>query len=500
MNSTLPNFFDAELLAKRERLLESGVNPYPYSFDRTFSIQQVIDNEPALAESKETCHLVGRVTALRLMGKSLFFDLLDDTARIQIYAGKNNFSDADWELLTKLTDIGDYLNISGYVFRTKMNELSIFAEKVQIVCKALVRIPFSKATDDKVYNEVADPEIMYRERYIYWQTNQEARKKIETRFRIISLIRQWMEKEGFLEVTTPTIEMVYGGAEARPFETNIWALSKQKAYLRISPELYLKRYIAAGFPKVYTICQNFRNEGIDKSHNPEFTMMEWYEAGTDYVFQMERFEKLVEHLAIQLFGTSTIEYQGKTINLAAPWKRLSMTDAIKQYAGIDVIPMSPSEIEQYMTANNIEFIKGNPKGLLIAHLFEELCEKELIQPTFVIDHPVDISPLTKVKRGMPGFVERFEPFINAMEVGNAYSELTDPVEQYERLAKQRDIKSEDDFENHPLDLDFVKAVGVGLPPTGGVGLGVDRIIMLLTNSATIRDITPFPMMKPVSLT
>ena len=498
MNPTYPNFFDVELLAKRERLIESGVNPYPYTFDRSHSIQHVVDNETALSESKTTCNLVGRVTAIRIMGKSLFFDLLDDTARIQIYAGKNDFTDAEWELITKLMDIGDYVNISGFVFRTRMGELSIHARKVQIVCKAVVRIPFGKATDEKVYNEVADPEIIYRERYIYWQTNQEARKKIEIRFRIISLIRQWMEKEGFLEVSTPTIEMVYGGAEARPFETNIWALNKQKAFLRISPELYLKRYIAAGFPKVFTICQNFRNEGIDKSHNPEFTMMEWYEAGTDYIRQMERFEQLVEYLAIEIFGSSTIEYQGKTINLAAPWKRITMINAIKQNAGIDVISMTELDIERYMTDNNIEFLEGQPKGILIAHLFEELCEKDLIQPTFVIDHPVEISPLTKIKRGMLGFVERFEPFINAMEVGNAYSELTDPVEQYERLAKQREVKSEDDFENHPIDLDFIKAVGVGLPPTGGVGLGVDRIIMLLTNSATIRDITPFPLMKPIN--
>ena len=318
------------------------------------------------------------------------------------------------------------------------------------------------------------------------------------RFHIISLIRRWMEQEGFLEVLTPTIEMVYGGAEARPFSTNIWSLNNQKAYLRISPELYLKRYIAAGFPKVFTICQNFRNEGIDKSHNPEFTMMEWYEAGTDYVRQMERFEQLTSFLAMELLGSTSIEFQGTQIELAAPWRRLCMTDAIKEYVGIDVLSMTIDEIETYMADNQTEFNEGQPKGLLIAHLFEELCEAKLIQPTFILDHPVEISPLTKSKRGKPGFVERFEPFINCMEVGNAYSELTDPVEQYERLAAQRDIKTGEDFENHPVDMDFIKAVGVGLPPTGGVGYGIDRIIMLLTNSSTIRDIIPFPMMKPAN--
>lgn len=493
-----PDFFDEIMLQKREELIKMGINPYPYEYKRTQSIIEIAENEIKLSDSTILSSIVGRVTAMRLMGKSLFFDLIDDTARIQIYAWKSDFSESDWKVLTKLMDIGDYMNISGFVFRTRMGELTIHAQQSNIVCKSVVRIPFGKSTDEREYNEVVDAEIKYRERYIFWQTNLEYRKKIEMRFRIISLIRQWMEKEGFLEVQTPTIEMIYGGAEARPFSTNIWSLNNQKAFLRISPELYLKRYIAAGFSKVFTICQNFRNEGLDKSHNPEFTMMEWYEAGTDYVRQMERFEKLTAFLALELFGSTTIEYQGTQIELSAPWRRLSMTDAIKEYVGIDVLQMSTDEIETYMIENQIEFNKDQPKGFLIAHLFEELCEEKLIQPTFIIDHPIEISPLTKTKRGMPGFVERFEPFINCMEVGNAYSELTDPVEQYERLAAQRDIKTGDDFENHPIDMDFIKAVGVGLPPTGGVGFGVDRIIMLLTNSSTIRDIIPFPMMKPVN--
>lgn len=498
MNTKMPDFFDEILLQKREELINMGQNPYPYDYARSHNIATVINNEAQLTENKAAVSLVGRVAAMRLMGKSMFFDLIDDTARIQIYAGKNDFNDEEWKILSKLTDIGDFLNLTGFVFRTKMGELSIHATKVFIICKPVVRIPFGKSTDENEFNEIADPEIKYRERYIYWQTNQESRKKIEMRFRIVSLIRHWMERQGFVEVLTPTIEMVYGGAEARPFKTNIWALSNQQAYLRISPELYLKRYVAAGFSKVFTICQNFRNEGIDKSHNPEFTMMEWYEAGTDYEFQMRRFEELTAYLATELYGSPKIEYLGNRIDLTPPWRRLSMTDAINEYAGIDVLSISVADIEAYMTKNKIEFSEGMPKGLLIGHLFEELCEDKLIQPTFIIDHPVETSPLTKTKRGKPGFVERFEPFINCMEVGNAYSELTDPVEQYERLAAQREIKSEDDFENHPIDMDFIKAVGVGLPPTGGVGFGVDRIIMLLTNSASIRDIIPFPMMKPVN--
>lgn len=491
-----PDFFDSVLLQKREELIQLGINPYPYSYDKSHAIGEVIDNEEELIGARQNCSIVGRVVATRVMGKSIFFDVQDETARLQVYTNKNDFSDIQWKVVSKLTDIGDIVELTGFVFRTKMGELSLHAKAFNILCKSIVRIPFGKSADDKEFNQIADPEIKYRERYIYWQTNPEARAKIEKRFKIIQLVRNWMEKEGFLEVSTPTVEMVYGGAEARPFQTNIWALNNQTAFLRISPELYLKRFIAAGFPKVFSICQNFRNEGIDKSHNPEFTMMEWYEAGTDYFRQMERFEQLVSNLSMELYGTTTIIYQGKTIDLAVPWQRLSMVDAIKKFVGIDVLNMATSEIEAFLLEKGIEFTAGQSKGLLISLLFEETCEKELIQPTFIIDHPIEISPLTKSKRGAEGFVERFEPFINGMEVGNAYSELTDPVEQYVRLAAQRN-KDEEDYENHPIDFDFIKAVGVGLPPTGGVGIGIDRIIMLLTDSATIRDIIPFPMMKPV---
>jgi len=492
----LPDYFDETMLKKRAELQRMNINPYPYSFHKTHDIQQIRDNEARLTDQSTTCSIVGRVTSLRSMGKSIFFDIMDNTASIQIYANKNSFDDYHWTMLSKLTDIGDIMNVTGYIFKTRMGELSLHAENITIVCKSVVRIPYGKVTDDKTYNKVADPEIKYRERYIFWQTDQEYRRKIEMRFRITNLIRKWMEQEEFLEVLTPTIELVYGGAEARPFYTGIWALDNQKAYLRISPELYLKRYIASGFPKVFTICQNFRNEGIDKSHNPEFTMMEWYEAGTDYVRQMERFEQLISYLAKEIYGTMVITYQGRTIDLTPPWRRLSMTDAINEEIGKDVLQMDINDIESYMSAHNIDFFEGQPKGMLIAHLFEALCESKLIQPTFVIDHPLEISPLTKSKRGKPGFVERFEPYINCMEIGNAYSELTDPVVQFERLASQREIKTGDDFENHPVDYDFLKAVGVGLPPTGGVGIGIDRIIMLLTDSPTIRDIIPFPMMKP----
>lgn len=493
-----PGFFDKTLLEKREQLLKEGFQPYPYEFDITHKINAIRNEAEKFVSEERMVSIAGRIFSMRTAGKAFFADLKDNTGKIQLYLSVNNVDEKSWRLLTSLSDIGDYIQVEGVVFTTKTGELSIKVSQGAMLAKSVVRLPASKETDEGAYYQVKDPDIIYRERYIYWNIDEDARNMMILRSKIISLIRNWMINEGFLEVQTPTIEMVYGGAEARPFETNIWALSDHKAYLRISPELYLKRFIVGGFDKVFSICQNFRNEGIDKSHNPEFSMMEWYEVGTDYHRQMERFEQLTEHLVKELHnGNTVIEYDGKAIDFKTPWKRISVVDAIREYVGIDVMSMDISKLQNWMLHNNIEFDKDDSKGILIVTIFEELCEKHLIQPTFIIDHPVEISPLTKEKRGNVGFVERFEPFVNAMEIGNAYSELTDPVEQYQRLFDQRNRSNkEDDFENHPIDMDFIKAIGIGMPPTGGVGYGVDRIIMLLLGAKSIREIIPFPMMKP----
>lgn len=318
------------------------------------------------------------------------------------------------------------------------------------------------------------------------------------RSRIISSIRRWMEEREFLEVATPVIEAVYGGAEARPFRTSVWALGNREAFLRISPELYLKRYIVAGFERVFTICQNFRNEGIDHSHNPEFTMMEWYEAFTDYEDQMVRFETLVADVCREIHGATVVSYQGVKLDFTPPWRRISVVDALAA-EGIDVNGLSAEELSNMVHESNGDHPPVS-WGVAVAELFEKVCERKLVQPTFVLDHPVDISPLTKIKRGDPRFVERFEPYAFGMEIGNAYSELTDPVEQAERLLAQRDARRETEYETHPVDVDFIKAIGCGMPPTGGVGLGIDRLIMLLTDAPSIRDIVPFPMVKTEGLT
>lgn len=494
-----PDFFDAELLRKREELCQQGYTPYPYDFIATHKVIELCKNEKSLTDASTVVTVAGRIKSQRNMGASRFMDVYDETGKIQIYLNKSNLDSRNWNLLANLLDLGDYVLISGNVFRTRTGELSIKAVELQVLAKSVVRIPYGKEDKEQGYYQLNDPEIMYRERYLYWTLNGEARNLMELRSRIITAIRNWMTKEGFMEVQTPTVEMIYGGAEARPFETKIWALQNKNAFLRISPELYLKRYIVGGFPKVFSICQNFRNEGIDKSHNPEFSMMEWYEVGTDYNFQMSRFETLVADIAKEVLGSTIINYQGVEIDLAPPWNRLSVVDAIAQYVGLDVLKATAEELENFLAERNIKFPSGSAKGILIASIFEQFCEKHLIQPTFVIDHPIEISPLTKTKRGQPEFVERFEPFIFSMEIGNAYSELTDPVEQYNRFKQQKDVGSGEDFETHPLDYDFIKAVGIGMPPTGGVGLGIDRLIMLLTNSKSIREIIPFPMMKPKQL-
>lgn len=491
--------FDGVRLHKRARLFERG-DVVPYSFDRSHRITEVLAEvyrvEAAGGELSFSVSIVGRIWSRRRMGRIRFLDLRDETDKIQLHLSRDQLSKEVWDLLS-LLDLGDIVGVSGPVFRTRTGEISVDVQELDILAKSVIPIPIGKETEDSTFSRATDPELRYRERYLNWILNPEERSRMEMRSRIISEIRRWMEAEGFLEVNTPTIELVYGGAEARPFRTSIWALGSQEAYLRISPELYLKRYIVGGFPKVFTICQNFRNEGIDHSHNPEFTMMEWYEAFTDYEAQMARFENLVAHVCREIRGSTKVEYQGALLDFSPPWRRLSVIEALRKIGGVDAESTSATDLRRQLSARGRDLPETTPWGILVAELFEELCEEELVQPTFIIDHPAEISPLTRVKRGDPRLVERFEPYAWGMEIGNAYSELTDAVEQAERLRAQRSRDDPaDDYENHPIDADFVRALGCGMPPTGGVGLGIDRLIMLLTDAPSIRDILPFPMVRP----
>ena len=486
--------FDPELLKKREDLLGAGVDPYPYSFERSHALDEVRERQADLLGKDVS--VAGRLVAYRGKGKLIFADLGDFRGRLQVMFRTDSFDEATWDVIRRMLDLGDWLGVRGPLFITKMGELTVEAKEMRILSKAVVRVPIPKSKDDRSFFQLSDPETKYRERYLHWITDLAAREVMVARARTISAIRRRLEERGFIEVTTPTIEMNYGGAEARPFTTKIHALSEQEAFLRISPELPLKRFIAGGFEKVFTICQNFRNEGIDRSHNPEFTMLEWYEAYTDYEVQMGQFESLVHDVVVEVAGGPRLSYQGQEIDFTPPWKRITVLGALEA-AGVPAKAMDEEALRKELEQRGIPAPRPFTWGHAAALLFSELIEKSIVQPTFVCDHPVDISPLTKSKRGDPRLVERFEPVVVGMEIGNAYSELTDPVEQQARFERQRAMGADaEGVTHHPIDEDYLKAMGCGMPPTGGVGLGIDRLVMLLTDSHSIRDVIAFPLMKP----
>jgi lysyl-tRNA synthetase class 2 len=490
----MQDHFDPELLKKREELRSRGIDPYPHSFDRSHTLSEVRAAQAELLDREVT--VAGRIVAYRGKGKLIFIDLADGSGRIQLMFRKDEFDDAAWDLIKRSLDLGDLLGVTGKVFVTKMGELSILPRDFKVLAKAVVRVPIQKTKEDRTWFQLTDPEIRYRERYLHWITDPPARATMFARAKAISVIRRFLESRGFLEVTTPTIEMLYGGAEARPFSTSIHALSGQPAYLRISPELPLKRFIVGGFEKVFTICQNFRNEGIDHSHNPEFTMLEWYEAYTDYHYQMAQFETLVAEVVREISGATRLTYQGTELDFAPPWRRLTILDGLRG-AGLDVSGMDEPALRAELVRRNLPLPQPFSWGHAVAELFKELVEPTLVQPVFVCDFPLETSPLTKSKRGDPRLVERFEPLVAKMEIGNAYTELTDPVEQAERFERQRTLGTDrEGVAHHPVDQDFLKAIGCGMPPTGGVGMGIDRLVMLLTDSPSIRDVIAFPLMRP----
>jgi lysyl-tRNA synthetase, class II len=506
-----PDFFVSHRVGKRQDLIDAGVDPYPYSFRYTHSIAEVARDFQALVAKGNEVSIVGRVLASREMGKAAFLDVTNDGATFQVYLRTQETPEG--ARLLKLLDIGDWVGVEGSLFTTKTHEPSIHLRSLTLLSKAVADIPFGKIHEGTVSYGLADLEIRRQQRYLDWITNSDSLERLKRRSKIISLIRRYLEDEGFLEVQTPTLEPVYGGAEARPFTTEVWAL-KRKMYLRVSPELYLKRYIVGGLPRVFSICQNFRNEGIDATHNPEFTMLEWYEAFTDYEDQMGRFESLTCSLVQSIHGTLKIQYKGREVDFTPPWPRLRVPELLEQIFGVQIERINKGllvEKSMARTSNTDLVNQGMLRNELLAELstfsigqlvMEEIenwlrDQDRLWHPCFLCDHPKDISPLTKAKRCNPQFAERFEPYIAGMEVGNAYSELTDPVEQLARFMAQRDQQegSSKGYEDHPLDWDFLHAISCGMPPTGGVGFGVDRVIMILLNQSSIRDITPFPMSR-----
>ncbi len=506
---THPEFFQEHRLAKRERLIEEGVNPYPYSFAATHTVRDIIDSFERLSESGEFVSIAGRMLSARKMGKSWFLDIIDRGDRFQMYVRPDEATPESVALVSNL-DIGDWIGVAGTLFRTRTGEPTVLVKRLDVLGKSVADVPFGKIHEGGTSYTLSSLEVRRQQRYLDWITDPESVRRFEVRSRIISLTRRWMEDQGFMEVDIPTLELVYGGAEARPFKTSVWALGGQEVFLRVSLELPLKRYIVGGFPKVFALNKCFRNEGIDATHNPEFTLMEWYEAFTDYEDQMERFEALTSHIVQSITDGLKLTFQGREVDLTPPWKRIRIPEVVEEifgrpFAEIDRTALT-AELDAAMSDEKLSYVgitrdqfRAELAEAKLGHLVMEKVEKHLEEtgrlwdPCFLCDHPRDISPLTKVKRGNPDFVERFEPHIAGMEVGNAYSELTDPVEQYERFRAQRIEKSVKGYEDHPVDTDFIHAIGCGMPPTGGVGYGIDRIVMLITGKESIRDIIAFPM-------
>jgi len=509
---TYPEFFQDYRITKRHNLEEKGINPYPYSFAATHTIEEMIAGFDTLEAGKAEVSCTGRVLSSRSMGKSWFLDIIDRGHKFQLYVRKGGSSDRAVEIVSNL-DIGDWLGVRGTVMKTKTGEPTVYVSDLEILGKTAADVPLGKIHDGTTSYTLSNIEVRRQQRYLDWITDPDSVRRFELRSHIISVIRRYMEDIGFIEVDTPTLEMVYGGAEARPFRTEVWALGGQKVYLNVSFELPLKRYIIGGFPKVFAIGKCFRNEGIDATHNPEFTLMEWYEAFTDYEDQMKRFEDLTCHVIERCTGSLKLTFRGREVDLTPPWIRIRIPEVIEEIFGCPIEAIDRGELETRidgaMTDEKLSFIgltreeysarlTAEPLGALVLDVIEHELESvgRFWNPCFLCDHPRDISPLTKVKRGNPNFVERFEPHIADFEMGNAYSELTDPVEQYERFIAQRaddGIKTVKDYEGHPVDMDFVHAIACGMPPTGGAGYGIDRLVMLITGSESIRDVIPFPM-------
>ncbi len=480
-----------------EELLKRNVNPYPYGFKRTaFSSEIVnafVDDAP-----KRTVAVAGRILSIRRMGKASFCHLQDARGKIQIYLRRDDLPD-QYEIF-RLLDIGDIIGVEGFVFRTKMGEVSIHASRFEVLAKSLRPLPVVKEKVDEqgtrtVYDPLADKEFRYRQRYVDLAVNPDVRDVFRKRSAILRSIRSFFDSRGYLEVETPILQPLYGGAFARPFITHHNALDVD-LYLRIADELYLKRLIVGGFDAVYEFAKDFRNEGMDRAHNPEFTMLELYVAYEDYRWMMDLVEQLVSTVAREVNGTTALTVGERSIDLAPPWKRVTMFDAIREITGEDLRGKSEQELAGIARKLHVEFEPGSGAGTIIDEVFSELVEPTLIQPTFVIDYPVEMSPLAKKHRSEPGLVERFELIALGQELCNAFSELNDPLDQRRRFEEQMKLRARGNAEAQPLDEDFLRALEYGMPPAAGLGIGIDRLTMLLTNQESIRDVIFFPQMKP----
>jgi lysyl-tRNA synthetase class 2 len=479
--------------AKAEELRRRGVEPYPYIYHPTHTaadIQAQFGGQDALPEGVHAVVIAGRMLTRRHLGKVCFAHVQDSTARIQIYVRQDAVGPEAYDLFLTL-DLGDIVGVEGSVFRTRAGELTVQAIRVTLLAKSLRPLP-------EKWHGLQDVELRYRQRYVDLIVNPDVREVFRKRAQVIQAMRDFLNARGFLEVETPILQPVYGGASARPFTTQHHALNRT-LYLRISNELYLKRLVVGGLERVYEFSTDFRNEGMDRSHNPEFTLMECYQAYADYETMMLLAEEMLVHTAKAVVGTLTVEFQSESLDFTPPWRRLRMVDAIRAATGVDVLSLDVGGLRAALRQQDIADIADPDSwGRMVAQLFEERAEDTLVQPTILYDYPVEVSPLAKKKRGDPRFVERFEPYVARMEIGNAFSELNDPMDQRARFDEQMRMREKGDQEAMVLDEDYLRALEYGMPPTGGLGIGVDRLTMLLTDSASIRDVLLFPQMRPES--
>lgn len=494
---------------RREKLTELnklGVNPYPYSFDVTHSSKQILADENLIRDEEsnpesEVVSVAGRVMTRRIMGKAAFFNLQDSEGTIQIYIRRDDVGIESYNtVFKKMVDIGDIVGIKGFVFKTRTGETTVHAEEFEFLTKTLRPIPIPKEVENEdgekvVYDAFADKELRYRQRYVDLIVNTEVRDTFRKRTQLVQTMRNFMNDRGYMEVETPILQPVYGGASAKPFVTHHNSLDMD-LYLRIANELYLKRLIVGGFDGVYEFSKDFRNEGLSRFHNPEFTQVELYVAYKDYNWMMDFTEKMIEQVALDLHGSTTVTVGEHKIDFKAPWPRIPLLEAIEKETGKDLSGMELDEMKKVAKELHIEIDESFGKGKIIDEIFGEYVESKLIQPTFITDYPIEMSPLTKKHRSKEGLVERFECICNGKEIANAYTELNDPIDQRERLEEQASLRAGGDDEAMTIDEDFIRALEYGMPPTAGIGIGIDRLAMIMTNSASIRDVLFFPQMKP----
>ncbi len=490
-----------ELMKRRREELDElkrlSINPYPYEYPRTHFSQEIISQYKDDAP-QQNVSVAGRIMSIRRMGKASFCHVLDSHGKIQVYLRKDEV--AEMYESFKLLDIGDIIGVEGYVFRTKMGEISIHAKRFELLSKSLRPLPIVKEKVDEqgnkqIFDPFSDKELRYRQRYVDLIVNQQVKDVFIKRTKIMNTIRKFFDDRGYLEVETPILQPMYGGAFARPFVTHHNALDIE-LYMRIADELYLKRLIVGGFDAVYEFSKDFRNEGMDRSHNPEFTMLELYVAFKDYKWMMDLVEQMVSTVALEVNGSMKCKVGENEIDFTPPWKRITMFDAITEYTGRNLRGTTEDDVKKVMKELHLEIEPGMSWGSMIDEIFSEFVEPKLIQPTFITDYPIEMSPLAKRHRSEQGLVERFEVIVNAHELCNAFSELNDPLDQRYRFEEQMKLKDKGDEEAQVLDEDFLRALEYGMPPTAGLGIGIDRLTMVLTNQESIRDVLFFPQMKP----